>query len=98
MFRYVTFLSPNKKVTKEISIGEALMSRSRAPDTPSPMYPSRSAIAMLPNKARHWKTALPPKRRGINKGGAFARSAPLFRLLLVLFLPKQEKNIWLIVK
>ena len=47
MFRYVTFLSPNKKVTKEIGIGEALMSRSRAPDTPSPMYPTRGALSIL---------------------------------------------------
>ena len=32
----VTFLSPNKKVTKEIGIGEALRAKA-----PSPMYPTR---------------------------------------------------------
>jgi len=38
----VTFLFPNKKVTKEVGIGEALMPRSRAPNALSPMYPSRA--------------------------------------------------------
>ena len=38
----VTFLCPNKKVTKEIVIGEALMPRSRATNAPSPMYLSRA--------------------------------------------------------
>ena len=32
----VTFLFPNKKVTKEIGIGEALRAKA-----PSPMYPTR---------------------------------------------------------
>ena len=65
------------------------MSRSRAPDTPSPVYPSRDAPLQL-----HLSVPLQYRKGGggINKGGAFARSAPLFRLLLVLFLPKQEKN------
>ena len=39
---YVTFLFPNKKVTKEIVIGEALMPRCRATNAPSPMYLSRA--------------------------------------------------------
>jgi len=38
----VTFLSPNKKVTKEVGIGEAFMTRCRAPNAPSPMYLSRA--------------------------------------------------------
>ena len=39
---YVTFLFPNKKVTKEVVIGKALMPRSRATNAPSPMYLSRA--------------------------------------------------------
>ena len=39
---YVTFLFPNKKVTKEVVIGKALMPRSRATNAPSPMYLSRT--------------------------------------------------------
>ena len=38
----VTFLYPNKKVTKEIVIGEALMPCSRTTNAPSPMYLSRA--------------------------------------------------------
>ena len=40
----VTFLSPNKKVTKEIGIGEALSSALPRRKTPSPMYLSRRAL------------------------------------------------------
>ena len=43
-----TFLFPNKKVAKEIGIGEALMPRSRASNTPSPMYLSRGALGFYP--------------------------------------------------
>ena len=43
----VTFLSPNKKVTKEVGIGEALMPRSRATSAPSPVYPSRARFKIL---------------------------------------------------
>ena len=39
---YVTFLFPNKKVTKEIGIGAALMPRSRATNASAPMYPTRA--------------------------------------------------------
>ena len=42
----ITFLFPNKKVTEEIGIGEALMPRSRASNTPSPMYLSRGALGI----------------------------------------------------
>jgi len=44
---YVTFLCPNKKVTKEIVIGEALSGwPAPAPEPPSPMYPTRPALTM----------------------------------------------------
>ena len=43
---YITFLSPNKKVTKEIGIGEALEPCCRTSNTPSPMYPTRGALGM----------------------------------------------------
>ena len=36
-------MQPYKKVTKEDGIGEALEPRSRASNTPSPMYPTRGA-------------------------------------------------------
>ena len=40
-------MSPNKKVTKEIGIGEALSSwPAPAPEPPSPMYPTRLALTM----------------------------------------------------
>ena len=53
----VTFLSLNKKVTKEVSIGEALTAKSIATspvnrlsypvfEPPSPMYPTRLALTM----------------------------------------------------
>ena len=42
----VTFLSPNKKVTKEVVIGEAFVSRSRAPNAPSPMYPTSAHLVI----------------------------------------------------
>ena len=59
----VTFLSLNKKVTKEVSIGKALMSRSRAPNTPFPMYLSRGALPMLRSKVLHINEELPARRR-----------------------------------
>ncbi len=40
----VTFLSPNKKVTKEVGIGEALSSALPRRKPPSPMYLSRRAL------------------------------------------------------
>ena len=40
----VTFLCTNKKVTKEVVIGEAFVSRSRAPNAPSPMYPTSAHL------------------------------------------------------
>ena len=42
----VTFLSPNKKVTKEVGIGEALSSALPRRKTPSPMYLSRRALGI----------------------------------------------------
>ena len=42
----ITFLFPNKKVTKEIGIGEALVPRSRASNTPPPMYISHGALGI----------------------------------------------------
>ena len=45
IYRYVTFLSLNKKVTKELSIGEAL--NGLLPQSKSPslrIYPTRNAI------------------------------------------------------
>ena len=98
---YVTFLSLNKKVTKELSTGEALKPRSRAPYAPSPMDPSRAnhreCSERLSSKAEE-STALFPcfqvSGGWILKEGAFceAISASLSRPLFVLFLPKQEKN------
>ena len=40
----VTFLSTNKKVTKEVVIREAFVSRSRAPNASSPMYPTSAHL------------------------------------------------------
>jgi len=43
----VTFLSPNKKVTKEVGIGEALRYKA-----PSPMYPTRRFAIRYPKMFR----------------------------------------------
>jgi len=43
----VTFLFPNKKVTKEIVIGEALMPRCRATNCTLPYVPLPRALEIL---------------------------------------------------
>ena len=40
----VTFLCPNKKVTKEVGIGEVLMPRSRATNCTLPYVPLQRAL------------------------------------------------------
>ena len=42
----VTFLFPNKKVTKEVVLGAALEPRCRVSNTPAPMYPTRGALGL----------------------------------------------------
>ena len=137
----VTFLSPNKKVTKEVGIGEALSRLLPQAKPPSPMYLSRRALGIpvdlngqnlqsYPAKRGRRLPLAPPCRlssapslqsksrdtfclnRSYSKmlrscperSGRFLRgatgtrgsaafSALLSRILLVLFLAKQEKNI-----
>ena len=43
----VTFLSPNKKVTKDVGIGEALSRLLPQAKPPSPMYLTRRALGSL---------------------------------------------------
>ena len=129
----VTFLYPNKKVTKEVVRGEAFRANSRnygalatgkrpilircaehhlAPDpTPAafdhrPLKMSRFSAGSAEQSCRFAKCKRSKIGTFLNAGwrcggwilkeGAFARSASLSRLLLVLFLPKQEKYGYLI--
>ena len=104
---HVTFLSPNKKVTKEVGQRGAT-SKSAPFGNPSRIanrHPKmfrfsgvyrEKTCKFLSCKRSKIGTFLNAGWRGgggIFKGGAFARSAPLNRLLLVLFLAKQEKYI-----
>ena len=98
---YVTFLSLNKKVTKEISTGEAL-----GANAPSPVYPTRRTYERSPSsihlrtdgrKSAHFRLivkALGPISAGgvFFKRGRLVQSPLLNRLLFALFLPKQEKG------
>ena len=85
----VPFLFPNKKGTKEIGEGKAL----------SVALPrAKAALPLEPIQARTW--LLPYNAYSSNgdaagdcKGGAICSERPFARLLFVLFLPKQEKNI-----
>jgi hypothetical protein len=78
---YVTFLSLNKKVTKEVSLRGANVALPRA--RYALLRISRGALYKLhQNVPLHFQKG----GGGISKGGAFARSAPLLRILLVLFL------------
>jgi len=76
-------LFPNKKGTKEIGIGEALIASQNAP---SPKNPSRylrtntkpqNEGGNVPIFALPITSAVTAMRRGIAKGALFARSAPL---------------------
>ena len=104
----VTFLCPNKKVTKEVVRGEALRAKCttrpgphsrRNVDRPLKMYrfsadSAEKTYGFVPCKHSKIGTFLKAGWRcgwWIRKEGAFARSASLRRLLLVLFLPNQEK-------
>ena len=124
----VTFLFPNKKVTKEVVRGEALRAKcrnSRALATGKRLFrfaarsttrpgPHSRRVSHRPLKMSRFSAGSAVKtcrfvtckrskigtflnagwRCGgvILKRGAFMRSALLSRLLLALFLPKQEKG------
>ena len=104
---YVTFLCPNKKVTKEIGIGEALRA-----NAPSPMYPTRRTdhrplkmFRFSAGSAEQTFGFVVCKRSKIGtflnagwrcggvilKRGAFTRSALLSRLLWGTFLAETRK-------
>ena len=113
----VTFLSPNKKVTKEVGTGEALMPRYRATNCVLPCVPHPHALGMprgvLTTRQYNVRlavgggsalAALPPSTAVAAMGRgqpltnlyacrAGARPSLLSRLVLALFLPKQEKGV-----
>ena len=66
----VTFLYSNKKVTKEVVIGEAFVSRCRAPNAPSPMYPTSAHLEI----AQQLNDVTAPLC-GLTDGGGFALAA-----------------------
>ena len=96
----VTFLSLNKKVTKEVGTGEAL-----GANAPSPVYPTRRTFERSPSsihlrtdgrKSVHFRLIV-IFLRPFFAGGGFIRGtackkSPLYRLLFALFLPNQEKG------
>ena len=88
LYRYVTFLSPNKKVTKEIGTGE--VSNVALPR-------ARYALPCVPLLWRFKETALqytttpPKKRQGILKG-AHLLEAPLKSASFGSFLAETRKE------